>query len=383
MSELNWKAWGLGAILVLGLLLEIFKQIPQSSLQWDPENLFTGRKASKPYSAADSLHARDHVRPTPSNTAPSRPIVTAKQIENFLDSQRPAAATTKGTVVAKVEKVAKPKKLCKSRRTGMIHVCKKKKKKDDKPVASDEPIKYYQAPVAKEDTDVDQEINSALTTGALIPFVDDRADTTFESLQDWQRRLLRSPDLKETKRFIDQFQKSLVTAEVFYKITDMMLEDSRSEMKLLGVLCAGVTPSLISFQLLAQVLKTERADSKVRVSADGFLDQYAQGNYLSVLESVLRLPASHSSIVAAQKLERAASALMSKSAPTTDANAARVNAANTQKRTRNAALLQRFVLLLQPLTTAKDRDVADQAQKTLASIQGLLPSTTSLPVAGP
>ena len=109
----------------------------------------------------------------------------------------------------------------------------------------------------------------------------------FTSLEEWRRLLLTTPDLAETRVFIQHYQDNLVSAEVFYKIVNEMIADSRTEMKQLGVMCAGVTPSVISFTILAGVEKTEATASAVRNQATGFLSHYATLTYVHILRSIM------------------------------------------------------------------------------------------------
>jgi hypothetical protein len=204
-------------------------------------------------------------------------------------------------------------------------------------------------------------------------------NTTGGTLDDWERRLLAYPNAKETKRFIDQYHSNLVTSEVFFKVAQEMLDDSRPEMKKLGVMCVGLSPSVLSFQMLAQIYKTERSDSDVRRYADQFVDvTYTQDlSNLGVLEAVMRsTDSSYATILAAQKLDVAINRYMGKGHPT--GGSTRPGATSTTEQTNHyASYFQRFYGVLTSLLQSPDSAVSEQARQTLATLQTYLPNTSA------
>lgn len=391
MQDANWKTWAVIAAVLVGVTFEVIKRLPEKhSNAWDVENLRINN-SSEPYSIRPHQVRRDRdtQRPTASKVAALKDQVTREQLEAFLrksspqetsfehankDGETKVTAATAGKTKKnddEWEEVIDPKTGKKIRR-------KKKKKQAKQEVKKDEIREAKQEDTPKkEDHDVDSAVEEAIITGAVVIPITDRPDDTFSSLEDWMRRLLNRPDAAETKRFIDQYLKRLVTAEIFYKIAAMMIEDSRPEMKRLGLMCAGLTPSIMSFQILAQVVQKERSDSTVRQDAERYLIRYTDLANIGYLESILRSPSqSYSTVVAAQKLETAALRYLSR-----DRNG--TGRQPTQNAlTASANYFRRFVTVLEGLTKSSNTSVKDQAGQTLRSLQTLL-SNTQAPTAVP
>jgi hypothetical protein len=189
------------------------------------------------------------------------------------------------------------------------------------------------------------------------------------TLEEWAARLLGHPDLNETKKFIEAYRNNLVTADIFYKIMAMMLEDSRPEMKDLGVLCAGMTPSVLSFQYLADIVRTIPSTEKVRRYAEGFVNQYADLGNLYLLERILRAPSTNfSTVLAAKKLELSVQRYLSPEAnkPPSDPTA------QSTGQHSNAGYFQRFVVILESLVKSQDQEIAQQANTTLTDLRAHL-----------
>lgn len=383
MQDNNWKIWALIAALFVGISFEMIKRMPKDSPRsaWDSDNLNDGNR-QEPYSIRLQKNQSKTLVAT-KVAANSQAQATREQLEKFIRENAPtqtqfghdnkegetkaAAAVKKKKDDDEWEEVIDPKTGKKIRRKKKKkHAKKEDKKQEVKPVAKEEPPK-------KNDHDLDSAIDDAINSGATAPAPPTDQDQAYNSLEDWIKRLLGRPDLAETKKFIQQYNSRLVSAEVFYKVTDMMLEDSRPEMKRLGVLCLSSTPSVMSFQMLAQVINQERSGSKIRQDAERAVLRYADMINMSVIETILRSPTpSYSTVVAAQTLETAARRYLSLEA------ARPPRPTQTSTASSSATYFRRYIAILEGLSKSTDASVKDQAGRTLTSLQSLLsPSQAS------
>jgi hypothetical protein len=386
VQDTNWKTWAVVAAAVVGMTFEAIKRLPdQQTGLWDVENLRLNNTTT-PYSVRRAQTRRDRKaqHPAPSKVAALKDQVTREQLEAFIRKNSPqetsfdhaqkdgetktAAATKKKKDDDEWEEVVDPKTGKKIRR-------KKKKKQATQNVRKEEVRQVEQKdPPKKEDHSVDAAAEEAIATGIVTPPPPERPDEAFSSLEEWVRRLISGrPDANETKRFIDMYLKHLVSAEIFYKVTEMMLEDSRPEMKRLGVMCAGLTPSTMSFQVLAQVVQKERSDSTVRGDAERYLIRYTDLANIGIIEGILRSPSqNYSTVVAAQKLEAAALRYLNR-----DRNSA-ARQPTQAALTASANYFRRFVAILESLARSSNTSIKDQAGQTLRSLEALLaPTQTS------
>src|SRR6202044_1097411 len=108
---------------------------------------------------------------------------------------------------------------------------------------------------------------------------------------------------KETHTFIQDYKNHTVNSETYFTIAQMMINDSRPEMKQLGVLCAGSAPSLNSFEMLATVAKGSSANAATQQQAQSFLNSYGQTSQLPTLSSALQSGNTSSQIEAAQLID--------------------------------------------------------------------------------
>ena len=378
MPDTNWKTWALIAAVLVGISIEMIKRMPKDSpaAAWDRDNLTEGHR-QEPYNIR--LQAAQSKQPTAAKVgANSQSQVTREQLERFLKDNsttqtqfehvnkdgetKTAAAVKKKKDDDEWEEVTDPKTGKKVRRKKKKKQAKKEDKKEEvKPVVKEE------APKKTQDHDLDNAIDEAVAYGVMNPAPPVNQNEALNSLEDWIKRLLGRPDLNETKRFIEQYNNRLVSAEVFFKVTDMMLEDSRLEMKRLGVMALSLTPSVMSFQMLAQVVHQERSDSKIRQDAERAILRYADMINMGVIETVLRTPTpSYSTVVAAQTLETAARRYLS-------LDAARPRPpSQTSTASTSATYFRRYIAILETLSKSTDASVKDQAGRTLNSLQTLL-----------
>ena len=206
-----------------------------------------------------------------SNERRSTPLV---QIKSGATTAAPAVAAKKEDVKAK--NIAKKKD------------DKKKKKKKKKPRVLGVPETETDS-----DSDSDSDVASVPTSaGAAAPLAfagagQAGAPPTTAQLTDWENLLLVTPNHRETTRFINLFQTKQVSAEVFYGIVGQMLNDGRTQMRSLGVMALGATPSVTSYEMLVTTVETE--SGTVKSQASTYLERtYNRTQAVNILYGVLK-----------------------------------------------------------------------------------------------
>jgi|GEM_PF-6320080 len=387
MNDMNWKTWGLIFVLAMGITFEAIKRLPKDSTKWAAENLKFSAAQSTPYQV--KYKAVNDGRQAPAVMPMHKAVhvagnaeVNRKTIEAFI-----AANSTHKGDFNHVDKGAEGKAKAKNKKkdddeyeiivdpkTGKRYRRKKKKvakvEEVKQEVAKEEPKK--QEP-PKADDDIDGLLNEAIATGQLPPTTD-QADNPHADLEEWKRRLLARPDSAETRRFIEHYKSGIVSVEIFYKIIALMLEDSRPQMKELGVLCAGLTPSVLSFQVLADVVKEERSGSSLRKYSESFLNNYSSLGNLYVLERIMKAPSS--SFIAVQATKRLDTAANTYLAPSKNKPPKGTSASGTTAHS-NSSYFRRFVTILETLIRNPDSSVSDQARLTLNTLNSLMNMTTA------
>lgn len=386
----NWTKWVMILVIALGAILEGIKRLPSdSALRWDREALRATGEESRPY----SIRVQDlktHPRPQP--VAPriaARPAYKApsrEELEAFVRANTPtktefAHGDGKGKEGAK----SKKKKASDDEWEYVIDPLtgKKIRRRKRKPkVADEKKEEIAKQEDSKSENDEDKSGGSADSQTVVTTFFPPPPagrDEIVTGLDEWVRRLLNYPDPKETNRFIDHYKRGLVTADTYYKIIDLMIEDSRLEMKKLGVLCAGMVPSTSSFHALAKVTKAERSDSPVRAEVDRFLPRYSDLAQLSVLESVLRAPGDDPEVtaLAARLLEASARRWLApeRNRPKNPGSPPKKDPAGQTTTVRAhtyAGYFQRFVPVLNGLTRSPNAEISGSARNALNSLESLL-----------
>lgn len=378
MMDSNWKTWALIVILTVGIVFEVIKHLPGSNTPlWDAENNpFIA--LTKPYSV------KANARPRPRAAAAMRPKVTSAdstvlrgQLEQFIAANKPAQTDFEHSAEKGAEgKVKKKKKKDADGWEEYIdpvtgHKMRRRKKKQ---IAKEDPkkdtVKSAEKPPEHPDKDIQAAIDDAITSGGFAP-LPVKPDDVFADLQEWERRLLTHPDLKATQLFIQQYQQGLVSADIFYKIVQMMVADSRTEMKQMGVLCAGTNISYLSFQILAGVAKKERIGTPLRNSVDEALNHYSSLANLQILKKILAANSDpFTTLTALQRLDRSVQTNLIQ-APPVNGQPAALTAATAA----NVSKYQDFLGVLQGLLTARDVAVNDEARITIADLQVRLGTT--------
>jgi hypothetical protein len=388
MQDTNWKTWGLALLVVLSVVFEMFKHIPSfsggSGLAWENGSGRIG-SPNRPYSIKE-MQGRDRPTLKPSRVSALTGGVSREQLQKFIASNTPNATTFDHEKGAEGKKADAKKEECDEKaepkidpKTGKPIACKKKKKKKEEAVADNSDSK----PQSNDDRkkEIDTAAVQAAGSGVMPQPLPDpnQPDMAFDSQQNWEHRLLNVPDLAETKIFIDHYQRNLVTAQVFYTIVNEMITDKREEMRSLGVMCAALTPSATSFELLADLTKTERPDSSAGQAAAVALNQYTDLSRLSILANVLSSPTvTYATLVAAQKVERAVVNVKTSnpnSAQTSSTLTAAQLASQKKVYAQNLTALARFVPIFQNLEHSSNATVAAQSLATLGELQSLLGTT--------
>lgn len=144
------------------------------------------------------------------------------------------------------------------------------KKKDDKKKKRKKKLKLAPVPgsdVTSDDSDEDvAQVPTSSGATAQPAFAAGQAGPapTEAQMTDWEKLLLVTPNHRETTRFISLYQNKQVTAEVFYGIVGQMLNDGRTQMRSLGVMALGATPSVQSYELLVATTEIETGPAKTQ-----------------------------------------------------------------------------------------------------------------------
>lgn len=355
--EDNWKTWLLIGLLALGGVVEVLKNVPLGRGRVGVQSLL--ETEASPYSV--NLGTQKPVSYARKDKKDSTPALTKAQLEAFL-----AANSLQKTDFNHKEKGDEGKK--KNAKKKKKKAAKKNAKKSNA-VAVDED---FESQRFKHAPDVDSTLRELITTNQVKPVAPaEEKDEATTSLEEWMKRLLNQPDMKETRRFIEAYQNGLVTDEIFYKIVSMMVEDSRIEMQKLGVLALGLTPSKLSFQMLAELQIAKTTSSELSALATQLLNRYTDIGHLQTLEQVMRQGNStHATLLATQLLDQSAKQYLT---PTANDNTEDGSVlAQEQAPPRNARLYERFITVLLELSKSPDSAVATQAQQTLVKLQSLL-----------
>ncbi len=384
LNKGEWKFWILIVVFAIGGSFELLKAFSKGRSGIAPVEIAAERDESiRPYSVR-ALPPAVHPARMPPKIAPARIAMTQPQVPGVL----PPAKATQFDHSESDKKDAKDK-------TGKKKKKKKKKFNPDEyeivfdpvrgkwvkrrkkklPELDQKNLELAQKDESRDDdwdqndSSIDDAIATALMTGnPPQPSADpnQKGDEAFISAEEWIRKLLNRPNKNETLRFIEHYKKHLVTDEVYYRVVTMMIEDSRPEMKKLGVLAAGSVTSVLSFQLLAQVTRDEKADASVRQSAEEFLAKYTALSNVHILGRILRAPtSSHTALLALRKLQESMEQHLA-SRPQQTPNASRP--------VRNVATyFAIFPPILTKLTESPEPEISNQARQTLARLQELSP----------
>lgn len=394
VNQDNWKTWLVIFVLSVGAAFELIKRVPQGEENlWERDGAVLQMNADgRPYSVRTTTTRsapRVEKRPQPAPVAVEAVLRT--QLKKFVAANAqhatsPEVPKKKAGAKKKKKKIAAPgDEIFVDPTTGKKY--RRKKKKEDKTEvakAKNDDTRQYKTDDKANSDNIDNNLSAALFAGGITEYAGmsnytagngGATNNNTKSLEDWEAILLAKPDAAETKRFIQLYSQNQVSSDTFYKIAQKMLADKRTDMRKLGILCAGSTPSVQSFQLLAIAESTE-ADSGVKSYEDGFLALYSDLGNLPILQKVLSSNSQPAvTTQALQRLESAATHYLSgtSTSPTGQPSA--------QSAARNASYFQRFVSILTELSKSSNTTIVSQAQQTLTSLQTLLAAAGSTTVA--
>lgn len=223
--------------------------------------------------------------------------------------------------------------------------------------------KPEEKPEETKPNDVSAFIAPTAVVGGLV--IANNTDGDLAGLEEWKARLLNQPNFKETVRLIEAAQSGQISSELFYTLVRLMLNDSRQEIRELGVLAAGRTPSYESYHLLISVVKKETFGSRIRVKAESELSYYQQISQLTIMERVLKNSTDVFAVIWATRLvEDSARRYLN----------AKYNHSNGGTTTNPyVKRFTNFVAVLEELSkSTHDAQQAAQARQTLFSLQDLL-----------
>ncbi len=168
------------------------------------------------------------------------------------------------------------------------------KKKDDKKKKKKKPkvLGVPESETSSDDSDSDV-ATVPTSSGAATPLAfsggQAGAAPAAADLSDWEKLLLVTPNHRETTRFINLYQNKQITAEVFYGIVGQMLNDGRTQMRSLGVMALGATPSVPSYEML--VTTSENETEPVKSQANSYLERtYNRPQAVNIIYGALLKP---------------------------------------------------------------------------------------------
>jgi hypothetical protein len=369
----NQKLIIFALILVLGVTFEIFKKISFARNQNGEINSLLSTFDMKPFAKTHgegSLAGADR---------PIRGRATRRALPDPMNTLQQLAANTQEAKKEKLElgDTGNGKKADAKKKK------KKKKKKSDKTNSDEENNEEVtdsgedNLNADNDDTDSDNTNGSpndiAAGNGAspIQPASDEQQTPIAELISTWSADLLRTPDYKLLNEFITLKQTGGIPDEVFYPVIQMLLEDNREPIQVMGVYALGATPSPSSFERLVQMRRTASFGSQVSQNISTLLQNYSNLNQLNSLRMVLYSSDDLEAIrVAAQLVEQAASRYLTQ-APGDDVES-QENTPPTKKQ--HSDIFQGFKSILESLAeSSTDQQVVSAATQALNRIQQYLP----------
>lgn len=119
------------------------------------------------------------------------------------------------------------------------------------------------------------------------PIKESEKESDSEIEDKWRTALLLKPNPEETNNFIEEYLSGRIPHNIFYKIVNEMLADSQLEMKNLGVMALGATPSKDSFVLLVSFSEKNQLTSWLKSETERYFHTYTRFYRVSLLTSIL------------------------------------------------------------------------------------------------
>lgn len=216
-------------------------------------------------------------------------------------------------------------------------------------------------------------------TGGPAAQPEEEEDPEFLTYEEWANEILGQPNFEAVSRLVEHYGTGRVPKEIFYRLIREMLADSRAPMRKLGAMAAGLTPSLDSFLILAELNTSEPFGSELRADIESYLGQYATLTYLPVLEAVLlsnsEAVSPYATILAAQKLDQAARSYVT--TETDNSSQGQGDSSEPQLLSSAQPQFQRFITILEDfIAVSPDLEAVNVAQTTLENLRSLLPAAS-------
>ncbi|MCB0413632.1 MAG: hypothetical protein KDD50_04825 [Bdellovibrionales bacterium] len=204
------------------------------------------------------------------------------------DKMKPS--DNKKQIEAKNKKEKDKKKKLKTGKTKDKKKDEKDKKKEKTPVfvSNDDLIDAEEASRKEDDQEiVNLQNNQNINTTAANPVDQQQDDQTSPNYSDWADKLLRYPNKKALRELIQFKNANKISEELYYELITAMLEDSRDEMKFVGLLGLASEQNVKNFSLLSDFVKGVGVTSEIGVKAKSILSAYNEKSYLSILGSTI------------------------------------------------------------------------------------------------
>jgi hypothetical protein len=186
-----------------------------------------------------------------------------------------------------------------------------------------------------------------------------------KAFEEWRNLLMARPDVVLMDRFIREFQSNLVTANVFYAILDLMIQDKNPKFHELAVRGAGAVTTLQSFDFLVSAIHSLPSGSIAANHAQNELYEYDSPMAIPVIHTILTARAGSADVVllAVQSLDRSTQNYLER-APATPPN--------TPPNTNSNLILYRGLLpTLENILNqyAGQREIAEPARRAVDRIR--------------
>lgn len=211
---------------------------------------------------------------------------------------------------------------------------------------------------------------------SLIPQTNE-ATPVAQVIEQWASELLKSPDYRLLNEFISLKQTGAIPDEVFYAVIQMMLDDSREDIQVMGVEALGATPSQNSFEKLVDVRQKAIFGSRVAQNVSQHINGYSNLNQVSALRNVFYSSDNLEAIrVAAQLVDQAASRYL------VAGSSGDVGSQDQAVRpsTSSIDIFKGFTVILRSLVeSSTDQQIVSAATQALSRIEQNLPAPTETP----
>ncbi|MCB0369655.1 MAG: hypothetical protein KDD45_09475 [Bdellovibrionales bacterium] len=263
---------------------------------------------------------------------------------------------------------------------------KKKKKKKDGDAKKQKDDESKEEEIAKsennenkphEPSDVKNESDSPYDAAGAPFIAETEEDTEKQSVNElitkWSDDLLKTPDYKLLNEFISLKQTGQIPNEVFYPVVQMLIDDSRESMRLMGVFALSSTPSQESFEMLISLEQTSPFGSSVSQNISQAKQSYTSINQLKVLQNVLYSSENMIAIKEAARLvNTAATRYLANN--NTDVSEQGQTGEHPLPNSTYISAFNPFKNILRSLaTTSSDTDIINEASLALASITKYIP----------